>query len=408
MNRNPKHGTTQFLFLALFCSLLLSFTPSSSVRGQGADRASAASPDKLGPGRFIPPEGKPEAVNIEAPAAAPAGCQLFDFESGDGGFTVEPVFGAPALWHLADVCRAELAGHSATHTFYYGDDSGCNYNTGARNAANLISPNISLVGATTISFNYLLFVEGGGFDTASVDYSTNNGTTWTQFLTKANMINDNQWHNISVDMSAILANANTVRLRFRFDTVDNIANSTTGWHIDDVQVCGAAPLRPWTTEGSVGTIDTASTATAVLNDFGFTLATSAVPGASKGGTAIARYNITAVDGVSNFCPATQSNVLVRFRNQDNSGATSRVSFTINARSMATGAKSTIFTFSSNGNSVPGQQSTLATFTPAIDFDFPRNTYWIEATVFASKPQQPNLSPALQSVQIWESAGTPCQ
>jgi hypothetical protein len=27
-------------------------------------------------------------------------------------------------------------------------------------------------------------------------------------------------------------------LRFRFDSVDNIANSTTGWHVDDITVCG--------------------------------------------------------------------------------------------------------------------------------------------------------------------------
>ena len=89
-----------------------------------------------------------------------------------------------------------------------------------------------------MSFNYLLFVEGGGFDSTFIDISTNNGVTWTQFLSKANLINDNQWHNVVANVTALVGSATSVRLRFRFDSVDNIANSTTGWHVDDISVCG--------------------------------------------------------------------------------------------------------------------------------------------------------------------------
>jgi hypothetical protein len=196
--------------------------------------------------RWIPAEGIPESASQNLLAVnGTLSCQLFDFESGDQGFTVLPAFDPTlVLWHVTNnLCRANLVGHSTPHTFYYGQDLTCNYDTGARNASNLISPAVSLAGIFPpfmVSFNYLLFVEGGGFDTPFVDLSTDNGTTWTQILSKANLINDNQWHNVTRDVTAFVGMAGSVRLRFRFDTIDNTANTTTGWHVDDVQVCGSA------------------------------------------------------------------------------------------------------------------------------------------------------------------------
>lgn len=198
--------------------------------------------------RYAPTEGVPEihSTNLIAADATTLACQTFDFAGGaTQGFTVVPVFGTPlALWHGANAsCRAFLTGHSTPYTFYYGQELGCNYNTGARNAANLISPPISLVGKfapISLSFNYLLFVEGGGFDSTFVDVSTDNGVNWTQVLSKANLINDNQWHSVSADVTSVVGSATSIRVRFRFDSVDNIANSTTGWHVDDITVCGTS------------------------------------------------------------------------------------------------------------------------------------------------------------------------
>jgi len=192
----------------------------------------------------IPVEG-PEDGSVSLMALNGTLCQGFDFESGAQGATVVPVFGTggPVVWHLADsVCRALLTGHSTPHTFYYGRDDTCNYDSGARNASNLVSAPISIAGQFgpfTAGFNYLLFVEAGGFDSTFVDLSTDNGTTWAQFMSKANLINDNQWHHISLDVTTLIGTATSVRLRFRFDSVDNIANATTGWHVDDIEVCGS-------------------------------------------------------------------------------------------------------------------------------------------------------------------------
>ena len=196
-------------------------------------------------GRFVPPEGPPSAPGGVAALGTPNACTGFDFESGAQGFTVVPDIGTglvTPLWHLDNaLCRAFLPGHTQPFTFYYGQDSTCNYNTGARNASSLVSPTINLAGTFapfSLGFNYLLFVEGGAFDTTFVDLSTNGGTTWTTVLSKANLINDNQWHNVARDITAAVGLATSVKVRFRFDSVDNIANSTTGWHVDDVLVCG--------------------------------------------------------------------------------------------------------------------------------------------------------------------------
>ncbi|HWO00507.1 MAG TPA: hypothetical protein VNS63_14705 [Blastocatellia bacterium] len=197
--------------------------------------------------RWIPQEGVPvSAPNIVAGQGTTVSCQVFDFAGGaTQGFTTVAVFGTPlVLWHPVNaVCRAFLTGHSTPYDFYFGQDLTCNYNTGARTASNLISPSISLAGKFppfSIAFNYLLYVEGGGFDTTFVDISTDNGATWTQVLSKANLINDNQWHNVATNVTAFVGAATSVRLRFRFDSIDNTANSTTGWHVDDIQVCGEA------------------------------------------------------------------------------------------------------------------------------------------------------------------------
>lgn len=252
-NRSKSLAGLEIAFVALLCWVLLSniMTDSTSNSVQASDQKSAeqkaARKEKRSQKRWAPTEGIPESnsINVVAVAGTPNACQTFDFAGGaTQGFTVVPVFGTPLnLWHVTNnLCRAQLLGHSTPYTFYYGQDISCNYDTGARNAANLISPPISLTGIFppfSIGFNYLLFVEAGGFDTTFVDISTNNGATWTQILSKANLINDNQWHNRSLNVTALVGAATSVRLRFRFDTIDNIANMTTGWHVDDIQVCGA-------------------------------------------------------------------------------------------------------------------------------------------------------------------------
>ncbi len=155
--------------------------------------------------------------------------------------------------------------------------------------------------------------------------------------------------------------------------------------------------RSWSAAGSTGTVDEDSAAITQFKNFAVTLN----PGAN--GTARIRYNITAVDGMNKFCPASSSRVKVRFRNSDNTGTTAQVAFDIKYTNVLTGNSLVLYHFDSNAKGA-GQAFTTFTGTPAIDFDFSQNVYWIDATIFRSVSSE---FADLGSIQIWESAGTAC-
>jgi len=157
------------------------------------------------------------------------------------------------------------------------------------------------------------------------------------------------------------------------------------------------PPRYWSTTGSSGTSDEDSIAIVNHDDFAVLIKDGLT------GTATVRYNITAVRGITSFCPATQSVVNVRFRNSDNSGATAQVKFEIHRTHILNGGNDIIYTFNSNGLGA-GAAFTSASTAPNIDFDFSNYIYWIEATVFRSNA---GAFADLGSIEIFESAGTPC-
>lgn len=164
-----------------------------------------------------------------------------------------------------------------------------------------------------------------------------------------------------------------------------------------VMPSNASAQAPWSTAGSTGTIDEDSTTISQVKNFTVTLQ----PGAT--GSVHIRYNITPTTAISQFCPATQSLVQVRFRNSDDSGTLAKVSFDIHAGNVGSGANTIIYSFDSNGKG-NGSGFTSSLDTPAIDFDFTSNVYWIEATVFRSSATQ---FADLGSILIAESAGTAC-
>jgi subtilisin-like proprotein convertase family protein len=158
------------------------------------------------------------------------------------------------------------------------------------------------------------------------------------------------------------------------------------------------PPRYWTSAGSTATADEDSTAKVSFDDFAAQLKDGIT------GTATVRYNITAVRGISAFCPATQSIVNVRFRNSDNTGVHAQVKFEIHRTHILNGGNDIIYTFNSNGLGA-GSAFTSASTAPNIDFDFSNYIYWIEGTIFRDQVGQ---FADLGAIQIYESAGsTPC-
>jgi len=160
---------------------------------------------------------------------------------------------------------------------------------------------------------------------------------------------------------------------------------------------GQAQNRSWTAAGSTGTVDDDSTAIAQFNNFAVTLRSGI------NGTVRVRYNITAVDGMNSFCPATASTVKVRFRNSDNNGNTAKVTFDIKSTNVLSGGSNVLYSFTSNGTGAGTGFKTVSA-TPALDFDFSQNIYWIDAVITRTVASE---FADIGSIQIWESAGTPC-
>lgn len=157
------------------------------------------------------------------------------------------------------------------------------------------------------------------------------------------------------------------------------------------------PARYWTSAGSTGTADEDSVALLKFENFTTRLRDGLT------GTGTVRYNITATEGISAYCPATSSVVNVRFRNSDNTGTHAQVKFEIHRTNIVAGGNDIIFTFNSNGLGA-GSAFTTASLAPNIDFNFGNYIYWIEGTIFRDQAGQ---FADLGSIEIFESAGTPC-
>jgi uncharacterized repeat protein (TIGR01451 family) len=204
------------------------------------------------------------------------------FESGLDGFTVDNTFGSGGgLWRRS-TGRGLQAGHSPSNSLYYGTNEtangGGNYNTG-NNEGVVISPLINLAGLNpplSLHFNYLLQTEGNtSYDFALVEISTNNGATYTVLANANNpagpLANNTggSWRAATLDLTPYLGQS--IRLRFRFDTVDALVNDREGWYLDDILVRQTAPpgllapagTGPFAAGGWVGALTVATPATNV-------------------------------------------------------------------------------------------------------------------------------------------------
>jgi subtilisin family serine protease len=156
-----------------------------------------------------------------------------DVENGTNGWT------ASSLWHIvgAGGCSNSF---SPTHSWYYGSDATCTYNTGGANSGDLISPLFVVPISGNLTFQSWEQTEGttANWDKRLVYISTNGTASWIQLLQSVN--NASAWYQRSIDLSPYAGNM--AQLRFRFDTVDGGANTYRGWYIDDVHVMAAPTL----------------------------------------------------------------------------------------------------------------------------------------------------------------------
>lgn len=167
-----------------------------------------------------------------------------DVENGAGEWTTQ---GTDELWHIS-----EHRSNSPTHAWYYGDEAKRTYDTGSANSGTLTSPLIELSTNEDVLLTYYEWSELEGsdaFDRTRVQISTDEGSTWTTVYETHNT--DDEWVKRSVSLTPYIEDANTLQVRYWFDSVDNRFNSFEGWYIDDVAVLvakkgvpGAGPSQP--------------------------------------------------------------------------------------------------------------------------------------------------------------------
>ncbi len=159
-----------------------------------------------------------------------------NFEGGTGGWTTT------GLWHLVASSSCASPGYSSpVSAMYYGRDAGCDYDTGATTTGNLISPSIDgITSASTLAFDYYRGVEGptqNPFDVTTAAVSANGGAWTTVWTRDSRDASQESWSSSGAISLAAFA-GDTIRVRFRFDSVDEEFNDFTGWFIDDVVVTG--------------------------------------------------------------------------------------------------------------------------------------------------------------------------
>lgn len=157
-----------------------------------------------------------------------------DFEGSVSDWT------ATGLWHQVSNSSCASPGYSsATSAFYYGQDSTCNYSTGAATTGTLTSPAISGInGSSTLTFDYYRVVESfsGDYDRTQVNILTSSGSTTVFSLNSSNASTAAWVSSGAIDLSAFAGQI--IQVQFVFNSVDSVSNTFTGWLVDDVVVTG--------------------------------------------------------------------------------------------------------------------------------------------------------------------------
>ncbi len=108
---------------------------------------------------------------------------------------------------------------------------------------------------TMLDFWCWLGVEESTYDHASIEASSDNGTTWNTVWENRGTLNGGVWEHWSFDISAIADNHSQVKLQWNMGPTD-LGWTFCGWNIDDVCITG------WTTVAGTATPTRTPTATA--------------------------------------------------------------------------------------------------------------------------------------------------
>ena len=218
-----------------------------------------------------------DIVACTAPGYLPTFGFFDDFESGYDSWTMG------GLWNTqsqSDTCGALVAPFpSPVNAAYYGDEVACNFDVGT-NSGSLTMVDPVSIPAEGASLTYWSFEEtecGGNcsWDKRYTEVSIDGGSSW---ITIGEGNTENTWHQRDFDLSAY--GGENLHVRFRFNSIDGIANNYFGWMVDDIAIStGCEPQAGSLVVGNVYDANTADalTGASVENDAGYSTTTEATP-----------------------------------------------------------------------------------------------------------------------------------
>jgi DNA-binding beta-propeller fold protein YncE len=182
-----------------------------------------------------------EARCVQAPAPNPICCTPQPFQTGfDDGSSVPFELDAPGKdgigWH---VIPAQAAVGNA---LVFGNTLGTTYDNGERASGSATSPPVTLPAGVRLTLEFRTWQDvemAPGQDQFFVEVIEQQDLASVAWTRPANFPM-RSWQNVTLDLSAMTGK--TIRLRFRFDTLDGIANDGQGVVVDDVSI--TSPCQP--------------------------------------------------------------------------------------------------------------------------------------------------------------------
>ncbi len=155
-------------------------------------------------------------------------------EQGQGEWTVE------GLWHIVEPASPCSKYHSGSRSWYYGQESTCDYDTGTHNFGCLTSGLIDLTGtyvAQLTLWHWLETENVSSYDTGTIEIKANGQPLFTELGSYRST--GGSWSQLEFDISEYAGN--DVILRFCFDTQDDYYNDYAGWYVDDIMISITVP-----------------------------------------------------------------------------------------------------------------------------------------------------------------------
>jgi len=155
-----------------------------------------------------------------------------------------------SLWHITNL-RGGDANHTGTESLYYGQDGDNTYNyfngsISERTLGTITTVDISLVPyeRAVLTFNYFLQTEGRPEFYDKVTVIIDDGTDTTivasndDSLPNVTVLKDpsGSWKTASVDLTSYAQADKIIKVRFSFDSVDDVENDFEGFYVDDVRI----------------------------------------------------------------------------------------------------------------------------------------------------------------------------